>query len=301
MFGLRVRSELDLPELCPLDTAAEPDVTVKVGSVPAPADARPGVHLQNGSLILVTPGVAIYSIEEGRAITVDPAPGVPKRNVRLYLLGSVFGLMLHQRGMLPLHANAVEVKGKAVLFMGKSGAGKSTLAAWFQDRGRRVITDDVCVIEFAEDGQPWVRTGVPRLRLWREVLTATGRDVADYERSFIGESAPDKYDVPFVDRHDIRLPLGAIYLLERADSLGIKRITGLAALEAAFANTYRGSYVGKIGTSHAHWSAIVKLVRRTPMFRAERCWGLDELDDQSASLLSHAEEILANGSESRCA
>ena len=81
-------------------------------------------------------------------IVAEPRQGVPDSNVRLFLLGSAMGALLHQRGLLPLHTNAVEVGGRAFAFMGKSGAGKSTLAAWFHDRGFRIVADDVCVVGF---------------------------------------------------------------------------------------------------------------------------------------------------------
>ena len=80
------------------------------------------------------------------------ADNVPDANIRLYLLGSAMGVLLHQRGLLPLHANAVEIDGKAFAFMGASGSGKSTLAAWFHDHGYRIIADDVCAVRFETEG-----------------------------------------------------------------------------------------------------------------------------------------------------
>ena len=71
------------------------------------------------------------------------------------------GAALHQRGILPLHANAVEIDHRAVAFMGASGAGKSTLAAWFHDQGYPILADDVCVIR-ADDGA--ARSPIPACR-----------------------------------------------------------------------------------------------------------------------------------------
>ena len=129
VFGLRIRSEIDLPELHPAEGDSQPDVVVRKGRVARPDNPRPGIEVLDGALLLTIPDVAHFSITGGNEIVVEPGSEVPERNVRLFLLGSAFGALLHQRGLLPLHANAIEVDGRAVAFMGKSGAGKSTLAA----------------------------------------------------------------------------------------------------------------------------------------------------------------------------
>lgn len=293
LFGLHIRSELPLPELLAVDRLSAPHVAIQLGKVPEAPESGRRTQVTEGGLLLLIDGVGGYFIKDGSTIIVEPQPGVPDANVRIFLLGSAMGALLHQRGLLPLHANAVEVGDRAFAFMGESGAGKSTLAAWFNDRGYRIVADDVCVVNFAGDGRPQVCPGVGRLRLWREVLDATGRDVAAYQRSFFGDEAPDKYDVPLARaaETDDAIPLAAIYLLERSKDLEIERLTGVAAAEAIFANTYRGLFVPLTGNSQDHWSACVRLVRSTPVFRAGRRWGLDELAEQYAGLLEHAEHL----------
>ena len=196
VFGLRVRSSLELPELFPASGVAEPDVTIELGSVPMIGQGdRDGLTDVDGALVLVIPEVARYRIEAGNRITVKSEPGVPERNVRLFLLGSAFGVLLHQCGLLPLHANAIEIDGGAVAFMGPSGAGKSTLAAWFQDRGFKVVADDVCVVSFDLEGCPYTAPGLPRIRLWADALQLMGRDLQGLNRSFLSDEH-EKFDVP---------------------------------------------------------------------------------------------------------
>jgi hypothetical protein len=292
VFGLHLRSELHLPELLAADPRS-PQVVVRLGKLPHSTAAQPGLQPMQDGALLTVPNVARYAITDGSRITVDREPDVPDANVRLYLLGSAMGILLHQRGLLPLHANAVEIGDRAFAFMGPSGAGKSTLAAMFNDRGFRIVADDVCVVDFCESGQARVCPGVGRLRLWREALDATGRDVAVYQRSFSGADAPDKYDVPLIRsfESDDALGLAAVYLLERGESFIIDQLTGLAAVEAVFANTYRGAYVPLVGSSHDHWSACIRLVRNTPVFRAWRPWDLGDLAGQFAGLFEHAEQV----------
>jgi hypothetical protein len=287
LFGLRIRSEVPLPELFPAKGAGTPDVTIRRS--PLPVGNTPGLSGDRDALFLTVPEVARYRIDGGREILIDPEEGVPIRNVRLFLLGSAFGALLHQRGMLPLHANAVEIGGKAVAFMGESGAGKSTLAAWFHDRGFRVIADDVCVVEFGANGGAVAMPGVPRLRLWEDVLAATGRTADVFERSYLTDQN-EKYDVPISVESTASDPLeiAAIFAIGRGTSTRIERLTGLAAAEAVYAHTYRGAFVETVGGAERLWLSAVKLVRGVPIYRLERIWDLAAMDEEFAAAIETA-------------
>ena len=260
VFGLRVRSELTLPELLPATGDEPADVVIRLGQVGA-GQAEPGLHSAGDDLVYVAPDVGAYRIAGGKEIIVEPRPGTPERNIRLYLLGSAFGALLHQRGLLPLHANAVEIDGRAVAIMGPSGEGKSTLAAWFHDHGYRIVADDVCVVKFGADLRAYATTGLPRLRLWAETLEATGRDASEFSRSYVSDVPWDKYDVPIEHGSESELELGALFLLERADEIAIERLNGIAAAEAVFANTYRGAFVTAAKQERTHWAACMQLVQ----------------------------------------
>src|SRR5690348_3210972 len=292
VFGLVIRSDLPLPELFPHDSNSPADVEITARTVPEAGGAPEGLSVAGDALILVVPGVAKYRIANGRFIAVEAEPGVPDRNVRLYMLGSALGALLHQRGLLPLHANAIDVDGRAVAFMGRSGAGKSTLAALFHDAGYRVISDDVCVVGFDEWQQPYAAPGLPRLRLWAEALALMGRGTAGFARSYIGEE-DEKYDVPIDPELAARshVPLAAIYLLDEGPEFSIVPMRGIEAADAVFANTYRGEYVAKTSGQTQHWESAIRLVRRTPVFRAIRQWDTRALEEQCSRLLHHAREL----------
>lgn len=272
LFGLRVASELRLPLL-----SAEPgraDVTIRRGHV-----------AEEGALVI--PEVARFAVRGGSGIVVDASEDVPESNVRLYLLGSAMGMLLHQRGMLPLHANAVEVDGAAIAVMGGSGAGKSTLAAWLHDRGHRLISDDVCVI--GGEGELRAFAGVPRLRLWGAALDAFGRSRAGLERAYAGDDEWDKWDLPVADDAVAGegLKVRALYVLADGSAVRISSLTGAAAAEAVIANTYRGEFVEQ-GKAAAHWAACLRLIGKVPVFRIERPWDLTRLDALGSALLDHA-------------
>jgi hypothetical protein len=288
LFGLNLRSEIDLAGLAPTVETDAPDVEIGFG--PVPAGDHAGYRATEEGTLLAVAKVGRYLIREGREILVEPAEGASERNVRLFLLGSAIGALLHQRGLLPLHANAIDIGGRAVAFSGHSGAGKSTIAAWFHDRGHRILADDVCVIGFDETGRALAYPGIPRLRLWREALEASGRDAEAYPRSF---DDTEKYDVPTANEGGVEpIPLAAIYLLRKAEEgdgdSDIVRLTGVDAVETLVSNTYRGGYLSMIGRTSEHLSACVRVARAVPVFRAQRLWGFDRFDEQALRLCDHA-------------
>lgn len=297
LFGLRVRSEIALTELFEAEPQDGADVTVRIGVIPeAPgSDGKSGYSVVGTAALLSVRDVGRYWIDSGREILVEPVPGASERNLRLFLLGSAFGALLHQRGLLPLHANAIEFEGRAVAFMGHSGAGKSTIAAWFLDRGHRVLADDVCVVTMGSDGCPVAHGGIPRLRLWREAIEASGRVTADFEQAF---DHLDKFNVPTPRRSRSEpLPLSHIYLLRRAPegapSPSVERLLGIEAVDALVANTYRGGFLKAIGGTGRHLSQCLSVVSRSPVFRAERLWGYDSFEEQAAVLEDHARAFIA--------
>lgn len=272
VFGLTVESAIQLPELYAGDASARPDVHIRAAAVDADPACLPGIHQRADGALLIVEEVGRYLVRAGREILVESDPGVPPENLRLFLLGSAFGLLLHQRGLLPLHANAVEIGGRAVAFTGASGAGKSTLAAWFHDRGFSVIADDVCVLRFDDGGGLLASPGIPRLRLWREVLEASGRDAAAFSRSYAGDESFDKFDVPIAAREapGVGTPLGAICLLDWADEPQLGVVDGMAAAEVVMANTYRGWVLEDRGAIRMHWETAVRIARDVPIFRFAR-------------------------------
>jgi len=297
VFGLRVCSDIHLAELPLLDRPSEWDVEIKCSSFErVEGEITANFAVTEAGAILNVPGSGRFLIVNGDRILVEPDPAGSERNMRLYLLGSAFGAIIHQRELLPLHANSIEINGKAVAFLGHSGAGKSTMAAWFNDRGYNVLADDVCVVKTAGETKPLAFPGIPRLRLWREALEASGRSAADYELSF---DDMDKYNVPTREAAKARpLQLGAVYLLEKEASpdagFSTSELRGIAALDAIMANTYRGAFVPMLDKSKQHLAASLAVASNVPVFEARRLWGHEHLQDQLSRLEQHAQNITSS-------
>lgn len=292
-FGLNIASQIDMPELAKGETTDAVDVEICFGAVESVLDGgrevEPGVIATTDTLLLDC-APARYFVHAGRQIIIDPKRGTSERDIRSYLLGSAVGAICHQRGLLPLHANAVEVDGRAIAFAGPSGAGKSTLAAYFRNNGRRLLCDDVCVVSFDRAGKPLAWPGIPRIKLWGDALAAFGRDAGDLERVYDGE---DKFSLPFTpDPLLTAFPLRGIYLLGLAvpDSPPeIRPLGGAEAFNAVISNIYRWEFAAPLGRSQAHFANVVSLLKSTAVFAADRRWGFDVFRTEAERLERHIE------------
>jgi len=298
IYGLSVRSDFPLPELPEHEDRGDPDIEIRVGRLPAGKE-KDGLNVGPDGALLQIADIASYLIRDGQEIVVDPQPRAAQRNVRLYLLGSAMGVLLLQRGLFPLHANAVEIEGKAIAFMGESGAGKSTLAAWLHDTGHRVIADDVCALRFdAERSQTMVHPGMPRIRLWKDALERTGRESGDYQFTYAGDETYEKFDVPVSAENCIaeELGLSAIYLIAAGEQFGISQIAGVEAVDALFSHTYRGFVVPQLGRNQLHFDSAVRLARSTPIFRLERSREMTDMATDVPRIVDHAKGVIARQS-----
>lgn len=298
VFGLDVSVPRDVATLrsARVDADRHPDVHVTfapVAQLPILETANDDldVALDGDDLTIAVEDVGRFRVSGGTSIVVDPYPGVSVAEVDLYLAGSIMGAVLHQRGVLPLHCNAFACGDAAVLLCGDSGAGKSTLAAWFESRGRPLLTDDVCAVTFTADGQPLGHPGMPRLRLWSDALETMGR--GDQASSSI-PWAEGKFELEMAsDRVRKPLPIAAIYHLQetRNDKFSIDRLKGLDAANAITSNIYRRRIADLVGQAPAYLKSAVQLAAQVPIFRVERTWGMEHFQREAVMIEQHANDI----------
>lgn len=294
-FDARLDSAIWLGELTPATDPADTReiVTIRRGAVPEVLPgAQPrsfGLEAAGDTALLTVAGNARFLVRGGREIVVEALPGSTERNVRLFLLGSALGVLAYQRGLLPLHANAVVIDGAAYAFTGQSGAGKSTLAAHFAHAGHRVLCDDVCVVSFDADGQPLAWPGLPRLKLWQDAADAFGHDTSALDRAVDGL---EKFHVPLGGIADAPIPLRRLYTLDRAaeGEGAIVSLAGGAAMTAVMANSYRGMYANILGVGQRHFAQCAALCGKIEVFAATRAWGFDVFEREAGRLMTHAAE-----------
>jgi hypothetical protein len=240
-FGLLWESAIECPELSPAE--GRPQVRIVRGKAPArPASVRPAatIAVAGNRAWLDIPGVARYVITGGNEILVDAEAGVEPNTLRLFLLGSPVGALLHQRGILPLHASAVAVGEAAVAFTGASGAGKSTIAAGLARRGHSLIADDICAISRGPAGESRVVAGPPHMKLWADAVDHLFGPEASRDLSRVRNEMA-KFRVPASAPEGAPRSLRRIYVMKTWNEPGIRieRLSGARRLEALIVNTYR--------------------------------------------------------------
>jgi len=273
-YGLLLDSDLPLPDLGPdlgppLDGESSPVVTIRrgpVGGRPATAEALPlGLWRQGDSLGLDVPGTASYLVRGGCQIVVDAEPDADPRTVRLFLLGTVVGGLMMQRGHLVLHGNAFRVGDACAVVVGHSGAGKSTLAAELQRRGLDVLADDVVPVDRDGTALP----GHPRIKLWEDAVARLGVDPAGLERV---AHAVDKYQLPIEHGWTQPLPLRWVYVLERhaGEDLTISPVGGMETFGLLHEHTYRNELVHGPAAVREHLDLCARVAALTRVSRVTR-------------------------------
>jgi hypothetical protein len=289
-FGLIIESQIECPELLPAVGQPAPDVQIRPAAAPPHLEhgvaAGDWIEGCSGQILLKITGVASYWIHDGREIVVDTAKDASPEDVRIYLLGSAMGAVLHQRGLLPFHGSTICVDGQAITFSGPSGIGKSTLAAALVDRGCRMLADDVSAISFTAQGVPMVHPGMPQLKLRDDSGQQLGRNSL-YARP-LGNHA-GKYGYPehaaFITE---ALPSKVIYILGRHTDNGFKEIPlrGVDKFHALRINTYRPSFVKAMGLELAHFDLLRKLAGHIDvrvLLRPADGFRIEELADKASA------------------
>lgn len=285
-YGLYVASEIECPELCPaLSTTTE--VMIRLGTVPQ--------HLENptgcGVLYQTTPDtfllnldrIARYLVRNGNEITIEPAPDADEDSIRLFLLGSCFGALLFQRGLLPLHGSAIATPKGAVVFVGASGHGKSTLAGAFHQRGYQVLSDDVAAVSI-KNGIPHVLPAYPRLMLWADAVERLGVTSTKLRPARAQlEKFHYRLEQPPLEHE---YPLHAIYLLAPTNSstITITPLSGFDKIQRLNDNTYRNQFLTGMKLAETHFRQIAVIAQHAKVARVTRPDNSYQLDELAALL-----------------
>lgn len=287
--GLEVESEIPLAGMAEAEwTGEEPDVKVRRGQVPhflhGTLKSGPNWSFSGDKFLFSIPRVARIQVNSGREIVAEcegaDVDAVP------FLLGTAFGVLLHQRNSLVLHASAVSHDGRAIALCGPSGVGKSTLSAALCQAGCDFISDDVSVVSF-ENGQPMVLPDSRQHRLWRDTIEKFS--LADRKGIAVRESI-EKYHVEPACKGDA-MPVAKIIVLRQSEfpktSPVIEPLSLSDAAALLRADVYRSRLAASMGRNEALFSQIARLLSQVKVYRLIRPLESEKLEEVVELLLQN--------------
>ena len=267
-FGLIIKSEFEIPEL--ITATGIPDVEITIGKTPEKLNriVKRGVKYQaaNNEFLLEVDHIASYYVSNGNKIMVDPLKKRADKEVRLFLLGSAFGALFIQRGLLPIHGSTVKFGNSATIFTGLSGAGKSSIAAYFVNKGYSFLADDISII----DNDINVIPGFPKMKLWNDVLKKL--NISDED---LHEIRPDikKFHLP-VSENFYNKPLSLkniiIIVTKNQEGFDIEELFGVKKFNSVKSNTYRYRFVQGLEKNENHFQILNKLLPDIKVYKVSR-------------------------------
>ena len=220
VYGVNIESKIEIPEFEVIDSNSDIDVKLSFGVV-------------NEEIIdLITQGyrakyekqdmwfyiedVAIFHIYNGDTVTIEPMGDKNNKMIKLYIMGSVMGMILLQRNMVAIHGGGIVIDGKGCIFTGQKGAGKSTITTALRKKGYKFIADDVCSINIGDKNT--IHHGFGYQKLCEDAMEKLGYSLDEFE-PFRGDLNVNKYIVPAFDEFTKEeVPLEAVFELAVGDA-----------------------------------------------------------------------------------
>lgn len=294
-FPFSIATDIDLgPRLAASIVARDADVSIREGEVPESIEAEiQGVayQLRRDEFLLKVPDGSRMHVRDGREIVYQRGPDSGDRDVIIFLLGTAFGALCYQRGLIPIHASANIVDGGIVAFTGHSGAGKSTLAANLAQRGFPFFTDDTLIFDPAAAGDGAIcYAGQKQLKLWRDAIKATGAEQLEPVRE--AGSIDKHYAVPPQPSELTVAPLRKLFILSRAkgnvfQQNSLTRFRGTDALQIIRRNLYRPHYAEPLLGRKQLFLALKRLLETIEVYEFSRKLG-DENYEPALDFISEA-------------
>lgn len=244
VYGLNVESDILVPELTILDNDIDKNIDVKIYYKTMPDDIKQNVNegkkaFYNGQYVWFhIDNVGTYLIQNGDTVTIDLCENPDLNILKVYILGSVLGIILLQRNTVAIHGGSIVINNKGCIFTGDKGAGKSTLTTALRQRGYDFVSDDVGAIELSDI--PMINPGFGYQKLCEDAMTKLGYDSSKYTP--FRSDMNIKYIVPALDNFvSEKVPFKALFEIEQGDTQKVEvvEVTGNEKLQKIIKNVFR--------------------------------------------------------------
>lgn len=241
----------------------------EIKSIDNPLASNNWMSISATEFSMVVENVGSFYARNGNLIEYSPDEKTDTASLELYMNGSVYGAILHQRQILPLHGSSFVYNGAGVMFCGDSGAGKSSLTTSFCLDGASFLTDDVTPILF-DEGKPhvWPKSG--RVKLWDDSLQQLKKGKKKLTKI---RPEDEKYYFPIESKQVNAFPLHQIFILQidDAEEVSFETVEKAEAFSYLHQEIYRREFLMAMKQTEAAYlrqvSTICNHVRITRVTR----------------------------------
>lgn len=267
-YGLKLSSTVMLPYV-PIIPPCSVDVELTQGAVSNKGLnhwVKQGLFWQANTdeLWLQVPNIGRFLVQRGLSISFDPEPCVDDHTLAVFLAGPCFSALLMQRDLFVLSGCVVQVKDKAVAYLGER-CGKSSLAAAVMQRGYKVLSDQLCVIN--KDGL--VFPGAAALELWPDAAERLSITMDELQST---RPLLKKYYLPLAPFFcEQALPLTQIYALSPQKKYGLTSnlLVGAEKINYLQKNIYNKHYLSGFKKNSLYFHYAAQLAPRLKMHLLE--------------------------------
>lgn len=271
-----------------------PDVDIEITStkkeVDSPTYDDGFYRLNETEFSMDVKEVGWFYAAQGNYINLVLYPEATRASVELYLNGSTYGAILHQRQLLPIHGSAFIFKEKGVMLCGESGAGKSSLTAAFCKDGCQFLTDDVTPIVFTDE-RPYILPLSDRIKLWQDSLEQLSLENENLMQIWAGY---DKFYLPVETDETEPYPLDFIFIIDKHDcnEVSIEELKGIHKFEHLRNEIYRWEYLqGMKSTEVNYLKQIIDINTHIRIFRVTRPETI-EIGKMRSALETHIRSLI---------
>ena len=212
------------------------DAALRLSSVAIPAPPTTEFHYQRAAdgYVFSRLGQPLFLIDgQGQQLSRAPSADLQSDETRRFL-SSVAPKLLSLRGHTVLHASAVALDNRLIVFSGASGAGKTTTARAMVKGGASSVCEDKLAVRLGEAGIDAVVGTESMVAAWVETAAAA-----------LAAGRPASCEALAVIARAPVLPMAEIGFLSAnrrtADSLSARTLAPADAAAAIFSNSFYGS------------------------------------------------------------
>ena len=285
LYGVNIESKIEVPEFEVIDSNSDIDVKLSFGVVDEEIiklitqGYRSKYEKQD--MWFYIENVAIFHIYNGDTVVIEPMGDKNNKMIKLYIMGSVMGMVLLQRNMVAIHGGGIVIDGKGCIFTGRKGAGKSTITTALRKKGYKFIADDVCSVNTGEINT--IHHGFGYQKLCEDAMEKLGYNLDEFE-PFRGDLGVNKYIVPAFDEFTKEeVPLEAVFEISvgDVDKVEIEEILGADKMNKLIENVFRIEmlrYAG--GMEPKYFKQCLDIAKSTKMYRITRPKDVFSVEDQ---------------------